>query len=58
MSSYLRESCSAQQHQPYFHKHFKGSRQFQMLENDTFGILDCDWATVRNVNWTNAIFAQ
>ena len=58
MSSYLRESCSAQQHQPHFHKHFKGSSQFQMLENDTFGILDCDWATVRDVNWTNTIFAK
>jgi hypothetical protein len=56
MSNYLRESCHAQQHQPSFHKHFKGSRQFQTLENDTFGILDCDWTTIRNVHWTNSIF--
>ena len=56
MSSYLRESCYAQQHQPYFHKHFKGSIQFQTLENDTFGILHCDWATIRNENWTKSIF--
>lgn len=56
MSNYLRESCYAQQHQPSFHKHFKDSIQFQTLENDTYGILDCDWVTVRNVNWTKSIF--
>ena len=56
LSSYLREACYAQQHQPYFHKHFKDLKQFRTLENDTFGILDCDWATVRDVNWTKTIF--
>jgi len=37
---------------------FKGSRQVLTMENDTYGILDCDWATVRNVNWTSTIFAD
>jgi hypothetical protein len=29
---------------------------FASLRNDTYGLLDCDWATIRNVNWTRTIF--
>lgn len=29
---------------------------FGTLKNDTYGILDCDWVTVRDVNWTKTIF--
>ena len=32
------------------------ARQFARFQNDTYGLLDCDWATVRNVNWTRTIF--
>lgn len=30
--------------------------RFDTLQNDTYGILDCDWTTIRNVNWTRTIF--
>jgi hypothetical protein len=29
---------------------------FDTLKNDTYGILECDWVTVRDVNWTKTIF--
>jgi len=29
---------------------------FASFHNDTYGLLDCDWATIRNVNWTRTIF--
>ena len=32
------------------------SYPFASLRNDTYGVLDCDWATIRNVNWTRTIF--
>ena len=50
------EDCNYQQHQPSFQTHSKGSKHFETFENDTFGILDCDWVTVRDVNWTKSIF--
>ena len=31
--------------------------RFNKLINDTYGILECDWTTVRNTNWTASIFA-
>ena len=52
------EDCNYQQHQPSFLTNSKGSKRVETFENDTFGILDCDWATVRNVNWTKSIFAD
>jgi hypothetical protein len=30
--------------------------RFGILFNETYGILDCDWATIRNVNWTKTVF--
>jgi hypothetical protein len=30
--------------------------RFETFRNDTYGILDCDWATVRNASWTKTIF--
>jgi hypothetical protein len=50
------EDCNYQQHQPSFLTNAKGSKHFQASENDIFGILDCDWVTVRNANWTKNIF--
>jgi hypothetical protein len=32
------------------------AQRFETFKNDTYGILDCDWATIRNVNWTKTIF--
>ena len=32
------------------------AQRFTTFRNDTYGILDCDWVTVRNVNWTKSIF--
>ena len=32
------------------------AQRFKAFRNDTYGILDCDWVTVRNVNWTKSIF--
>jgi len=32
------------------------AQRFETFSNDTYGILDCDWVTVRNVNWTRTIF--
>ena len=32
------------------------AQPFDKFINDTYGILDCDWVTVRNVNWTKTIF--
>jgi hypothetical protein len=32
------------------------AQRFRTFMNDTYGILDCDWATIRNVNWTKTIF--
>ena len=32
------------------------AQRFETSKNDTYGILDCDWATVRNVSWTKDIF--
>lgn len=32
------------------------AKHFETFRNDTYGILDCDWVTVRNVNWTKSIF--
>jgi hypothetical protein len=32
------------------------AQRFETFKNDTYGILDCDWVTVRNVNWTKTIF--
>lgn len=32
------------------------SKPFETFRNDTYGILDCDWVTVRNVNWTKTVF--
>jgi len=32
------------------------AQRFETSKNDTYGILDCDWATVRNVTWTKDIF--
>lgn len=34
------------------------AQPFETLSNDTYGILDCDWLTVRNVNWTKTIFPE
>ena len=48
--------CNYQTHQHSFQKYSIGSKRFDTLENDTYGILDCDWVTVRNVNWTKSIF--
>jgi hypothetical protein len=31
--------------------------RFNKLINNTYGILECDWTTVRNTNWTASIFA-
>ena len=56
MSSKFNKDCIYQQHVPSFHKHWTNSKYFETFENDTFGILDCDWATVRDVNWTKSIF--
>jgi hypothetical protein len=55
-SSKFQEDCIYEQHQPSFQKHLTGSKHFETFENDTYGILDCDWATVRNVNWTKTVF--
>lgn len=32
------------------------AQRFETSKNDTYGILDCDWVTVRNVTWTKGIF--
>jgi len=32
------------------------AQRWHKLINDTYGILECDWTTVRNENWTAAIF--
>jgi len=56
LSSESREGCRKEQHRPSFQKHMIGSNHFEKFENDTYGILDCDWATVRNMNWTKRIF--
>jgi Cellulase (glycosyl hydrolase family 5) len=32
------------------------TQRFGTFFNETYGILDCDWTTIRNVHWTNAIF--
>jgi hypothetical protein len=55
-SGKYREDCNYQQHQPSFLTHSKDSKHFEKFENDTFGLLNCDWVTVRNVNWTKSIF--
>jgi hypothetical protein len=34
------------------------SKPFETFRNDTYGILDCDWETVRNWTWTRSIFPQ
>jgi hypothetical protein len=34
------------------------SKPFETFRNDTYGILDCDWETVRNRTWTRSIFPQ
>jgi hypothetical protein len=34
------------------------AQPFETLRNDTYGILDCDWETVRNWTWTRSIFPQ
>ena len=34
------------------------AKPFETFRNDTYGILDCDWETVRNRNWTKTIFAD
>jgi hypothetical protein len=31
-------------------------QRFETFLNESYGILDCDWTTIRNVHWTNAIF--
>ena len=33
------------------------AQRFHKLINDTYGILECDWTTVRNAKWTATIFA-
>ena len=33
------------------------AHRFNKLINDTYGILECDWTTVRNAKWTATIFA-
>ena len=30
--------------------------RFGWTRNDTFGLLECDWKTIRNVTWTQGIF--
>jgi hypothetical protein len=32
------------------------AQRFETFRNDTYGILECDWVTVRDVNWTKALF--
>jgi U3 small nucleolar RNA-associated protein 7 len=32
------------------------AKPFETFRNDTYGILDCDWETVRNRNWSKTIF--
>ena len=32
------------------------SQRFETEMTDTYGLLDCDWATVRDANWTHMIF--
>lgn len=32
------------------------AQRFKTLQNDTFGILECDWVTVRNASWTARVF--
>jgi len=32
------------------------AQRFETLRNDTFGLLDCDWVTIRDVNLTKRIF--
>jgi len=34
------------------------ARRFDMFFNETYGLLDCDFTTIRNVNWTRAIFPK
>ena len=34
------------------------AQPFDKFVNDTYGILDCDWETVRNWTWTRSIFPQ
>jgi hypothetical protein len=32
------------------------AKPFETFRNDTYGMLDCDWETVRNRNWSKTIF--
>jgi hypothetical protein len=32
--------------------------RFGWTRNDTFGLLECDWKTIRNVTWTTEIFGN
>jgi hypothetical protein len=32
--------------------------RFWWRQNDTFGLLECDWRTVRNASWTETIFGN
>ncbi len=32
------------------------AQPFETFINDTYGILDYDWVTVRNANWTKTVF--
>ena len=47
----------ADMHYAYWPLNGCGQR-FETLSNDTYGILECDWETVRNWTWTRSIFPQ
>jgi hypothetical protein len=47
----------ADMHYAYWPLNGCGQR-FETLSNDTYGILECDWETVRNWTWTRSIFHQ
>jgi hypothetical protein len=47
----------ADMHYAYWPLNGCGER-FETFSNDTYGILDCDWETVRNWTWTRSIFPQ
>jgi hypothetical protein len=32
------------------------AQRFKTLQNDTYGILECNWVTVRNASWTATVF--
>lgn len=34
------------------------SQPFETQTTDTYGLLDCDWVTVRDANWTRTIFRE